>query len=155
MLSKTRVSRLPLQRAACSGFNQGSASSISIARILHKASISCPYSTTPSDSKETPLSTLHPLPEQSEWRRVFNPPGSPIGLRERVSIRNPETARTLAEGFTNWTKPLLKADEAMGKGKAAKGAPKTIIEAFPGAVLLYCPVHILTPLVAVFQALGR
>ena len=65
---------------------------------------------------------------------MFSPPGASIGLRERVSIRSPLTAKSLAEGFTKWTKPLLRADEAMGKGKAAKGAPKVIIEAFPGTL---------------------
>ena len=137
MLHKTRLSRPSLRHAPRSCLNS---TLVSTRRVLlpHTTSGLFSYSTsipsTPSasDSNEIPLTAIPPLPDQSEWRAIFNPPGGSIGLRERVSLRNPQTARTLAEGFTKWTKPLLKADEAEGKGRAAKGAPKVIIEAFPG-----------------------
>jgi hypothetical protein len=139
MLSTARVSSL--KRVTPSGFHPASISSARTVQILCSPSVSCLYSTSTSTPKETPLSALPPLPEQSEWRSIFYPPRGSIPLRDRVSIRNPESARTLAEHFTRWTEPLIEADGAMGKGKAAKGAPKIIIEAFPGALGfldLYC-----------------
>ena len=132
MLSTARVSRSPFLRVAPSALHLTSVSSSRTVQITHTISASRLYSTSTPTSKETPLSALPPLPEESEWRPIFNPPRTSTVLRERISIRNPKTARALAEHFTNWTKPLLKADEAMGKGKIAKGAPKIIIEAFPG-----------------------
>lgn len=132
------ISTSPLKRVASSGFHPVSITSTCRVQILKTALLSCLYSTSSTPiSKEIPLSSLPPLPEQSEWRSVFVPPRSASTLRERVSIRNPQTAGTLAERFTTWTKPLLKADKAMGKGKAAKGAPRVIIEAFPGTLGLY------------------
>jgi hypothetical protein len=56
-----------------------------------------------------------PLPELTEWRSEFNT--SSPAVRERVSIRNQDTADMLANNFLNWT--------------GVKG-PKVIIEAFPG-----------------------
>ncbi|KAF9643790.1 S-adenosyl-L-methionine-dependent methyltransferase [Thelephora ganbajun] len=140
MFSTVRVSRSSLKRVPRSGFIPTSVSSTRTVLVLYTALGSSPYSTsTPnpsspstSNSNETPLSALPPLPSQSEWRSIFNPPGASLGLRERISIRNPHTARSLAEGFTRWTKPLFEADEAKGKANLVKGAPKIIIEAFPG-----------------------
>jgi len=129
MFSTSLVSRSSLRRLPRSGFNQGSVSSTRVDKILHTATGSFPYSTSTSNPNGIPLSALPPLPDQSEWRPVFNPPSSPLALRERISIRNPDTARALAEGFTRWTKPLIKAD---GSGSVSKRAPKVIIEAFPG-----------------------
>ena len=140
MLSSSHVSRPSLKCVPRSGFNPTSVRSMRTILILHKALSSLPYSTSTSNPSspsvsnpnETPLSALPPLPDQSEWRPIFNPPRACVGLRERISIRNPKTARTLAEGFTKWTKPLINANEARRTGGAAKGAPKIIIEAFPG-----------------------
>ena len=137
MLSTARVSRSSPKRIPRSGLNPTSAPSIRTILLLHIVSGSSLYSTSTrssstSNANETPLSALPPLPDQSEWRPIFNPLGASLGLRERISLRNPSTARTLAEGFTKWTKPLIQADEAQGRGKNAKGAPKIIIEAFPG-----------------------
>lgn len=138
MLYKTRFSKSSLRHAPRSCLNSTLVSSTRRVLIPHTTSGLSSYSTsipsTPSasESNETPLTALPPLPDQSEWRTIFNPPGSSLWMRERVSLRNPQTARILAEGFTKWTKPLLKAGEAEGKGRVAKGAPKIIIEAFPG-----------------------
>lgn len=60
-------------------------------------------------------SPLPLLPEQSEWRTVFNP--AQVGVRERISIRNPDTAALLAKNFLSWTKVK---------------EPRIVIEAFPG-----------------------
>ena len=138
MLSTSRVSRSSLKRVRRLQFNLTRA-----VPVFHAAEVPCQYSTTTttstsdsslstSESTITPLSALPPLPEESEWRQIFYPHGASVGLRERVSIRNPQSASALAEAFTRWTKPLLKVDEVTGKGKTAKGAPKIIIEAFPG-----------------------
>lgn len=139
MLSAVCVSGSRLGRVAPSGFHPTFTSPTRPVQIIHTPSISCLYSTSTSASKKTPLSALPPLPEQSEWRSIFNPPGSSVALRDRISIRNPQTARTLAEHFIKWTTPLLKADETMGKGKVAKGAPRVIIEAFPGTSGCFLP----------------
>ena len=132
MFSATRTSRLSLKRVPRLRLDPTPVSSTRTALILHTTAGPSPYSTSTSNANETPLSALPPLPDQAEWRKVFNPPGGTVALRERACIRNPKSARALAEGFTQWTKPFLKADEAKGKGRGAKGVPKVIIEAFPG-----------------------
>jgi len=63
----------------------------------------------------TAPSAFPPLPEESEWRTIFNP--SSPGARERISIRNPKTADALAESFLSWTNVKQ---------------PRVVIEAFPG-----------------------
>lgn len=143
MFSTARVSRSSFKRVTSPGFYTASISSTRTVKILRTPLVSCFYSTFPSASTETPLSALPPLPEESEWRQIFNRPGSYVALRDRVSIRNPKTARALAESFTNWTKPLREADKVIGKGRSAKGAPKVIIEAFPGTLGLL--LHVSSP----------
>ncbi|EKM54306.1 uncharacterized protein PHACADRAFT_96901 [Phanerochaete carnosa HHB-10118-sp] len=57
------------------------------------------------------------LPPVHEWRELFKT--APLIVRDRISLANVGTARTLAEAFLS------------GKSKAA-GRGKTVIEAFPG-----------------------
>ncbi|KAH7914119.1 S-adenosyl-L-methionine-dependent methyltransferase [Hygrophoropsis aurantiaca] len=53
------------------------------------------------------------LPPASEWRRIF--PSSPAAVKDRISIRNPETAALIADSFV-----------------PAGSEGKVIIEAYPG-----------------------
>ena len=59
----------------------------------------------------------NPLPPEYEWRSRF--PYTAVAVRDRISVRNPDTASILAEGF------LTKKSIAAGKNKV-------IIEAYPG-----------------------
>ncbi|KAK7692605.1 hypothetical protein QCA50_004237 [Cerrena zonata] len=59
----------------------------------------------------------NPLPPEDEWRTRF--PSSVVAVRDRVSVRVPDTASLLAEGFLE------------GKSIAA-GDNKVIIEVYPG-----------------------
>ncbi|KAA1471683.1 S-adenosyl-L-methionine-dependent methyltransferase [Dentipellis sp. KUC8613] len=60
---------------------------------------------------------LPPLPPLDEWRTYFQT--TPSGVRDRISIRNPESATQVARGFLT------------GK-RTRTNQPKIVIEAFPG-----------------------
>lgn len=59
----------------------------------------------------------NPLPPDDEWRTRF--PANAVAVRDRVTVRNPDTASLLAEGYLT------------GKSIGA-GHDKVIIEAYPG-----------------------
>ena len=63
-------------------------------------------------------SSLPPLPPIEDWLSHF--PYSSLVLRDRISLRTPETAISVAHSFIN-------------SKKTSTGSPKVIVEAFPGA----------------------
>ena len=121
-----------LKRAPRSGFNPMSVLSTRVVKILHTSPGSFLHSTSASNQNGVPLSALPPLPDQSEWRQMFNASSGHSGLRERISVSNPEIARALADEFTSWTKPFINTGGINGNKSVSKGAPKSIIGAFPG-----------------------
>ncbi len=84
---------------------------VSLARPPHSPlhSRTRPYTTT--------VSQLPPLPPQDEWRPLFA--SLATAIRERVSIRNPDTAARVARSFLS--------DKSIAAGEG-----KVVIEAFPG-----------------------
>ena len=65
-------------------------------------------------------SSLPPLPPINDWVSHF--PYASVGLRDRISIRDPVSAIDVAHSFVD-------------AKKTSTGNPKVVIEAFPGALL--------------------
>lgn len=77
-------------------------------------------------------SSLPPLPPIDKWLSRF-PYGAPV-VRDRISIRSPESAIRVAQSFIN-------------SKKTTTGNPKVVIEAFPGVLTSswYFDFAVLTP----------
>jgi hypothetical protein len=75
-------------------------------------------------------SSLPPLPPIEKWLSHF--PYSSVSLRDRISLRTPETAISVAHSFIN-------------SKKTSTGNPKVIVEAFPGVRCLKVLKHFSHP----------
>lgn len=63
---------------------------------------------------------MPPLPPQEKWRGLF--PATLLSIRDRFTVRNPDTAAKLADAFF----PEGQRD-------------KVVLEAFPGVLMYDCP----------------